>query len=282
MLNIAKLIVFMNSVRVLKFLLVAGIAVFFIQPISAVISSPSIEINPVNGSVGSSVSIKGKGFSIESEVRIYWENKLMATSKTDSKGSFSASLTVPQVPCGYYKISAVDEVKYNAYSTFRVTPKITKISKTSGPPGTVVSISGNGFSANSDVDIMFVDPFNETWILSQKRVRSNDTGVIQTNFEIPQTSGGEYRIFALDSKTGLKTEYSKFTVTVPKTTPVPTTTTPNEQNNKTNQTTKPTTTTPKVTPKTPVTPSPKSTPGFEFLLAVGGIAAASLVSRRCK
>ncbi|NHW22962.1 MAG: hypothetical protein HA489_01715 [Archaeoglobales archaeon] len=272
----------MKFVKVLKLLLVASIAVFVIQSVSAVIPSPSIEIDPVNGNVGSSVSIKGKDFSIESEVRIFWEgkDKIMASTKTDSKGSFSASITVPQVPCGYYRIKAIDEVGFNAYSTFRVTPKITKISATKGSPGTVITISGNGFSADSDVEIRFLDPFNETWIISQKLIRSNDTGVIQANFEIPQTSEGEYRIYAVDSKTGLKTEYFKFTVTAPKTTPVPTTTTSNEQSNKTNQTTKPTTTASRVTPKTPVTFSPKSTPGFEFLLGVGGIAAAFLMSRR--
>ena len=272
----------MNCVKILKLLLVAGIAVFVIQSISAVIPSPSIQINPVSGSVGTSVGVRGTGFSINSEVRIYWEDKLVSTSKTDSDGRFSASVGVPEVPCGYYRITAVDEVKYNAYSTFRVTPKITKISTTQGSPGTVVSISGNGFSANSDVDIRFVDPFNWTWIISQKRVRSNDAGVIQANFEIPQTSEGEYRIYALDSKTGLETEYFKFTVTVPKTTPAPTKTVSNEQSNKTNQSAGSATTTPKVTPKTPVTFSPKSTPGFEFLLAVGGIAAAFLISRRRK
>jgi len=273
----------MGVVRVLKLFVLACIAVSVIHTISAVIPSPSIEISPVNGSVGTSVSIKGKSFSMDSEVRIYWEgiDKIMKSSKTDSKGSFSASITVPQVPCGYYKIKAVDEVGFNAYSIFRVTPKITKISATKGPPGGVITISGNGFSANSDVDIVFLDPFNETWIISEKRVKSNETGVIQVSFEIPQTSAGEYRIFALDSKTGLKTEYFRFIVTAPENTPTPTATTPKEQN-KTNQTTKPATTTPKVTPKTPATFSPRSTPGFELLLSVGGIVLAHLIWRRHK
>ncbi|MEM4508485.1 MAG: IPT/TIG domain-containing protein [Archaeoglobaceae archaeon] len=269
----------MKFEKIPRWFLIAGITLFICFPIGAIIQSPWIEIKPVSGTVGSSVSIKGEGFSMDSEIRIYWEDKLLATSKTSSKGSFSASISVPQVPCGYYKITAVDEVKYNAYATFRVTPKITKISTTKGVPGTIVTISGNGFSANSDVDIRFVDPFNETWILSQMRIQSNNSGVIQVNFEIPQVSAGDYRILAIDLKTGLKTDYTKFTVEAPKTTatPTPATTQPQDQN-KTNQT-KPTTT-PKTTPKTPVTYSPKSTPGFEALIAIGGIATAILVSRR--
>ncbi|MCS7144532.1 MAG: IPT/TIG domain-containing protein [Archaeoglobaceae archaeon] len=275
----------MKFQKVTKWLLVVNIILFFVHSTSAVIPSPSIEIKPTNGSVGSSVSVKGTGFSMDAEVRIYWEDKLLASTETSSNGEFSASIKVPQAPCGYYKIKAVDEVQYNAYATFRVTPKITKISTTKGAPGTVVNISGNGFSASSEVDLRFVDPFNETWILSEKRVYANESGVIQAGFEIPQVSAGEYRIFAIDSKTGLKTEYSKFTVVEPKATPTPKTTQPQDQTNKTNQTnqtnqtTKPTTT-PKATPKTPVTYSPRSTPGFELLLALAGISTALLVSRK--
>jgi len=272
----------MKSLRAYKWLVVSSITIAIaIYSVSAVIPSPHIEIKPTNGTVGSSVSIKGEGFSINSEVRIYWEDKLRTTAKTSSEGEFSASVKVPEVPCGYYKITAIDEVKYNAYATFRVTPQITKISTTKGSPGTVISITGNGFSANSDVEIRFIDPFNETWILSQKRVQSNETGVIQISFEIPQVLEGDYRIFAIDSKCGLKTDYSKFTVVAPKSTPTPTTTLPEGQNNKTNQTVKPTTT-PKTTPKTPVTYSPKTTPGFELAIALAGIAVALIVSRKIR
>lgn len=244
-------------------------------PVSAQLPSPSILINPVSGPVGTSISVKGTNFLLNSEVRVFWENTLAGSGKTDSKGSFSVSIKVPEVPCGYYKITAVDEVKNNAYTTFRVTPKITKISSSQGAPGSFVNITGNGFSANSQVEVRFVDLFNETQNLAVKKVEADEKGLIQVELQIPNVSPGEYKIYALDAKTGLKTDYSKFTVVLPKTTPTPTTT-PTVDKNQTNQTS----TTPPTTPKkTPTAYTPRATPGFEALIAIGGVATALLILR---
>ncbi|MCX8172355.1 MAG: hypothetical protein N3D09_01920 [Archaeoglobaceae archaeon] len=267
----------------IRCILIVSLILFSICSATAVIPSPSIEIHPVNGTVGSSISIKGRGFSIDSEIRIYFENEVIMTSKTDSRGSFSISIKVPQLPGGYYKIMVIDEMKYNAYAIFKIVPSIT-VSPAKGTPGTNVKISGYGFLANSGVEIRFIDPFNETEILSRERVLSNDSGVIQVSFEIPQVSAGEYRIFAVDSKAGLRTDYHKFTVDAPKITPTPKTTplqndkNETSQKNQTNQTTKPITT-PRTPPRTPVT-TPTSTPGFELMIALSAIAIALLISKR--
>ncbi|MCS7130080.1 MAG: PGF-CTERM sorting domain-containing protein [Archaeoglobaceae archaeon] len=249
--------------------------------VNAQIVSPTIRIDPVEGPVGTSVSVRGSNFLLNSEVRVIWEDQVLGTGKADSGGNFWISVRVPEVPGGYYKIIAIDEVKNNAYSTFRVTPKITKFSISRGAPGSMVSISGNGFSANFQVEVRLVDPFSETQNLGVKRIQANENGVIQVEFEIPNVPPGDYRIYALDSKTGLKTEFFKFTVEPPKTTPVQTTPTPVQ--NQTTQTDKTTETTPvKTTPKTPVTYTPRKTPGFEVLVALGGIATALLISRRVR
>lgn len=248
-------------------------------PSNAQIPSPSIRIDPVEGPVGTSVSVRGAYFLLNSEVKVFFEDKVRGSGKTDSKGNFSISITVPEVPCGYYKIMAMDEVRNNAYTTFRVTPKLTKLSTSVGVPGSTVNITGNGFSANWQVEVRFIDLFNETQNLVVKRTQANENGVIQVELEIPNVPPGEYKIYAVDSKTGLKTEYSKFTVELPKTTPTPTTT-PLEKT-QTNQTVKtPTPTTPQKT--TPPPSTPKRTPGFEALIAFGSIATAVLISRRLK
>ncbi len=246
--------------------------------VSAQIPSPSILINPVEGPVGSSVSVRGTNFLMNSEVRVFWEDKHMGSGKTDSKGSFSVSIKVPEVPCGYYKIMAIDEVKNNAYTTFRVIPKSLKLSATQSIPGSSISISGSGFSANSEVEVRLVDPFSEMRNLAVKRVLANESGVINVHFEIPDVPPGEYKIYALDAKTGLKTDQYKFTVQIPKTTPPPATTTP-EQNQQ-NQTDKEKPKTTPTTPNTPVTYTPRKTPGFEIAIAIVAIAAALSILRR--
>ncbi|MDI9611298.1 MAG: hypothetical protein QFX36_08220 [Archaeoglobales archaeon] len=263
-----------KSLLLVVFLMLLALAI----PSNAQIPSPSIRIDPVEGPVGTSVSVRGTNFLLGSEVRIFWEDKVMSSAKTDSRGSFSASIKVPEVPCGYYKITAMDEVKNNAYSTFRVTPKLTKLSTSKGVPGSVVNITGNGFSANSQVEVRLIDLFNETQNLAIKSIQANEKGVIQVEFEIPNVPAGEYKIYALDSKTGLKTEYTKFTVELPKTTPPPTTSPPTK--NQTEQTNKTPVTTPQKTTPPPYTP--KRTPGFDVMIALGGIATALLISRRSK
>lgn len=247
----------------------------------AQLPSPSILISPVEGAVGTSISVRGSNFLLNSEIRVYWEDKLVASGKADSKGSFSVSVKVPEVPCGYYSITAIDEVRNNAYTSFRVIPKITKLSPSKGAPDSLVNVTGNGFSANSQVEVRFIDPFNETWIIAVSKVEANEKGVIQAQLKIPRVNAGEYKIYALDARTGLKTEELKFTVEEPKpTTPKPTTTPVQSETgntNKTNQTTKPTT-----QQKTPVTYTPKSTPGFELLIAIGGVATTLFVLRKHK
>lgn len=238
--------------------------------------SPVISIKPASGSVGTSISVSGDGFAFNSEVKVYWEEKIVATSKTNEKGSFSASFIAPQAPCGYYKIIAIDEKKYNAYTSFRIIPKITKLSLTKASPGSVVEITGNGFTKESEVVVYFIDPFNESNVITEKKVLANSSGVIQLHFEVPKVSPGDYRLYAVDSRTGLKTEFTKFIVEELKTTPT-SSKQEGQDEGKDKKTTPPTS---PVRTTTPAPYTPKSTPGFEVISAILGIAMLLLFGRR--
>ncbi|MEM1578095.1 MAG: hypothetical protein QXN34_02025 [Archaeoglobaceae archaeon] len=239
--------------------------------------SPKISIDPVSGSVGTSIRVSGAGFAFNSEVKVYWEEKIVATAKTNEEGSFSTSFTAPEAPCGYYKITAIDEKKYNAYTSFRIMPKITKLSVTKAPPGSSVNISGNGFTKESEVVVYFIDPFNESIVIAQEKVLANSNGVIQLQFGVPDVLPGDYRIYAIDSRTGLKTEFQKFRVEELKTTPTPTSS--KEESKEETKDKKPTPTSP-VKTITPAPYAPKSTPGFEVISAILGIAMLLLLGRR--
>ena len=56
--------------------------------------------------------------------------------------------------------------------------KIT-LSPTSGPPGTTVTVSGSGFPANTDVEIILLGPAAETV--------SDSSGDFTTTFDVPHT-----------------------------------------------------------------------------------------------
>lgn len=250
-----------------------------------------IKLNPTEGSVGTSCRVTGGGFTPDANLGIFFGDKIVAIAKTNLRGDFSVNLEIPEAPCGHHKIMAVDEVKRNAYAVFNVTPKITKLSTKSAQAGSSITITGKGFSANSEVELRLANLFDVTEItleeiLAKKIVKTNEKGTFEDKFEIPVVSSGYYLIYAYDPKCGVETDYSKIEILEPKKTPVPTTTpivTPvhkeisnsEEKSTITPQTTPP----PQTPPKTPISKPSRSIPGFEVLICLGGMAIALLVLR---
>lgn len=247
-----------------------------------------VRISPLEGNVGDSIKVTGGYFTPDSNIGIYFDDKIIGITKSDLKGSFSVRVEVPEAPCGDHKVMVVDEVKNNAYTEFNLTPKLTKFSSKEGEPGTLITIAGKGFSANSEVELMLVNLFEIPGmvykeILVKKTAKTNEKGTFEVKFEVPKISPGYYFIYAKDPICGVETDYTKFEVLEPKATPTPTPppTTPFERE-----------LTPTPTPsivkevvkqiitseKTPV--SKRSIPGFELALALAGVATALLISRR--
>jgi len=246
-----------------------------------------IRISPIEGSVGDSVRISGGGFGPDSNVGIFFEEKIVAIAKTDLNGVFSVRLDVPEISCGIKTVKVVDEVRRNAYTTFNLTPKITRLSSREAPAGSSITVTGKGFSANSDVEVILANFFDVSGIvlkevLAKKIARTNEKGTFETNFEIPYIASGYYIIYANDPVCGLESNYIYFNVLEAKSKSTPTpaaTSTPNvtsSQEKEVANMTKPTESPPKKTVETS-TKVQRSTPGFEFLLAVGGIALAYLI-----
>ncbi|MCX8172354.1 MAG: hypothetical protein N3D09_01915 [Archaeoglobaceae archaeon] len=242
-----------------------------------------IKVNPFEGTVGSEFLIMGGDFTPNSLVGIFFGERTIDIIKTDINGSFLKKLKVPEIHCGKHGLLVIDETKKNAKILFNVTPAITKLSKVRGAPNTSITITGKGFSANSDVEVRFVNLFeyqgiSKEEIIREKIVKTNEKGTFEIKFEIPTVAPGYYLIYAHDPECGLKTEYRKFEVLEPKTTPTP----KPQQTQKTKPAESDTQKGEKVEPqKTPkALKASKSTPGFELLIALGGIAIAFLVARR--
>lgn len=255
-------------------------------------ASAWVKINPWEGNVGNSFKVTGGGFIPNSNIGIFFEDKVVALSKTDLKGSFSLNVEVPEISCGLHKVMAVDEVKNNAYMIFNVTPKITKFSSKEGRAGSTVTITGKGFSADSEVEVILANFFDVSGVtfkevLANKIAKTNEKGTFEVKFEIPDVSPGYYLIYAYDPNCGVETEYTKFEVLEPKPTP---TATPTPKitivQNEMAKSDEIREYVPQTTPKTPTiiktTVAKKQTPGFELVIAIGGIAIALLVSRKFK
>jgi hypothetical protein len=124
--------------------------------------TPSITLTPTRGIPGDTVTVAGSGFNSSStqsargNVTITFFNatgttifsRVVAAVNTTSTGNFSVTFTVPAVDYGAYTVSAADQslpAPNTATATFTVGASII-ISPTSGASGTVVSLTGRGFS----------------------------------------------------------------------------------------------------------------------------------------
>ncbi len=272
-----------------RWMLFLAVMLLITQTCSA---SAWVKINPLEGSVGASLRVTGGGFTPNSNLGIFFGEKIVTIAKTDLNGGFSARFDVPEISCGLQKVMVVDEVKNNAYTSFNVTPKITKLSSKEGRPGSTITITGKGFSADSNVEIVLSNLFDVSGmtfkeVLAKKIVKTNEKGTFETNFEIPDVPPGYYLIYAKDPVCGLETEYTKFEILEPKITPTPAftpTSTPTpketvirEEEVKPSENLGVAQQTPT---KTPMLKVQKSTPGFEIVIAIGGITIAFLISRR--
>ncbi len=166
---------------------------------------PHIYINPNNGFVGSNIIVNGTCFSTNSNVNIYWDGKLVSTTKTNATGYFSISFSVPHSSYGYHEVMASDEYGHSATANYMVTAHIT-ISKNKGNVFNNISIDGSGFSANSAVYIYW-DGNN-----TQRSMITNSTGDFTLTFKIPESIAGTHVIYGEDLN-GVLSNTQNFTVT---------------------------------------------------------------------
>jgi len=130
---------------------------------------PSAKIDypvPAEGPVGTTVILKGYGFTASQEVRVtLFQGEVKKgeekTTTTDSyKGNWTISYTIPPTPAGGYifKVEAKDSTMVwvnwlNKY--FKVTPSITP-NTSSGKVGQTIEVSGKGFASKEEgIEVTF-------------------------------------------------------------------------------------------------------------------------------
>jgi len=159
-----------------------------------------ITITPTSGVGGDSITISGTGFGASRSVTITFGNTQIGTTTTDTKGSFSSSLTIPAQVTGTYTIKASDGINTDS-KNFTISAT-TNISKTSGYIGESITISGTGFGASRSVTITFGN--------TQVATTTTDTkGSFSSSFAIPAHASGTYTIVASD---GINTDSKNFTI----------------------------------------------------------------------
>jgi hypothetical protein len=138
--------------------------------------------------------------------------------KAGASGAISANITIPQTSNGNHRIHAVGQgskkrtavtFKVGAVSTATPTPTggsntlkpALTLSKSSGPAGTKVQISGENYGASETVRVYL----NSTKNPALASVTANSSGELTAEITIPDTVGGNHRIHVVGSTSKLRT-----------------------------------------------------------------------------
>ena len=171
---------------------------------------PSITISPTSGNVGRSVAVSGSNFAASSLTTISYDGVTVRTTTTNPSGQIpSGTFTVPASTIGTHRIVATDTSGNTAIASFTVTPSIT-LSRSSGPVGSVVTVTGQGFAASSQITLRFAGNVVAT---VPSTPQTDNLGSFSCSFTIPSSSSGPpaREVRATDAFNNFAT--SSFTVT---------------------------------------------------------------------
>lgn len=153
---------------------------------------PSISLSTNEGTVGSNLTVTGKGFnSNESAININYDGSPVETEiKASSKGSWQSTFNAPASSRGEHIIDAEGTTPATEVDdqTFTIIPQI-NISPTSGWVGTVISIAGTGFgSGETNIKVTY------DGLATKTGITSDATGSWQSSFSIPTSAKGSHKI----------------------------------------------------------------------------------------
>ena len=160
---------------------------------------PGLTVDPEDGGVGTTVTVKGMGFEEDEEgieVRYYinGDYDLVAEDITaDENGSWEESFKIPTSSSGSHKIDARGDDSGFAEvedAFFEIRPGIS-ISKSSGSAGDSITVKGSGFQEDErDIQILF-----DSTVVAED-IEADDEGAWEETFTLPEMPAGEYDVTA--------------------------------------------------------------------------------------
>ncbi len=171
----------------------------------------SISMTPLKATVGSEVTVSGKGFNAnESGIQVLYDGNPVKTGISASgRGSWEATFKVPASVRGNHRVSAQGTTPATEVGelTFSVVPSI-GINPASGSVGSVVSIAGTGFtSGETNIRVTY------DGITAKSGIAADATGSWQSSFSVPASARGSHDVGAAGGVTP-EEEIAKVSFTV--------------------------------------------------------------------
>jgi len=154
-----------------------------------VVEEIGIELHPQDGTVGTEVTVSGKGFYAGEGITVYYNEERAddgAGIAASPVGEFSYSLVIPESAAGSHTVSVEDALGNSGEAEFKVIPSIV-LSLSSGAIGDEISVSGVGFGNRVDVAVCF----DKAEVATE---RTNRNGSFDTSFDVPVMPPGNYDI----------------------------------------------------------------------------------------
>jgi hypothetical protein len=161
---------------------------------------PSIKVSPSSVSPGSKVTVSGTGFPANNQlIHLSFDGKDTDLEiRSNDMGSFDAEFAIANTIAGNHEFKAtVENTSIGEVSdTFRVQPKVT-LNPEHPEIGAEVTLTGNGFAANSQLTIKYDDIVLPNSPPDQPLTTDN-TGSFSYTFQVPESSKDNHVISATD------------------------------------------------------------------------------------
>lgn len=171
-----------------------------------IVSAPEIVLNQWGGIVGTSITASCKGFFANTPITLHYQydgtTGILGSETTSNEGVCTLQFDIPESPAGKHQIIADNTRGHFATAYFNVIPAI-NISPEKGTVGDQVIVSGTGFEAGSEIDI----------ILSNEKIayaKAYYNGSFNAVFKVPAVKAGIYALEIIELNRS--TRWLNFTV----------------------------------------------------------------------
>ncbi|HET7639464.1 MAG TPA: hypothetical protein VFK47_12085, partial [Ktedonobacteraceae bacterium] len=176
---------------------------------------PKLALAPLSGAANSKLTLSAYGFAGGEAVKLFWNNGStpVASGTADFHGYLApVTITIPSgLTAGPYTVKAVGQTTQLVIKNiFTVVNPGSSLNLASGPVGTAIGVSGQGYAPNETVNIFwnYTGPGTGTKVAS---FTAGLSGTIHGSFAVPAASVGSYNVAAVGTTSGVVTQ-NTFTV----------------------------------------------------------------------
>lgn len=173
----------------------------------------SLSLNPEERKYNYSVTATFAHFKPNDTITLKWNSdtsqpKTLATTTADGSGNAATTFRVPSDVRGWHQLKGIGSLGRSATASLRVIPRI-KLSKTTGPRGTSLTVYVYGFNAGEYIEVRW-DPGRTYRVIGDGYASSLGSARIGVSVPSNARIGTRYVVIAGSDGSG---DYTTFRVT---------------------------------------------------------------------